>query len=59
MHMQPEYDPSAVEAKWQKKWEEKKVYETDFKKAKDPYYCLVMYPYPSGARLHVGHWYMY
>jgi len=57
--MQPEYDPSAVEAKWQKKWEEKKVYETDFKKAKDPYYCLVMYPYPSGARLHVGHWYMY
>ena len=31
----------------------------DFKKAKDPYYCLVMFPYPSGARLHVGHWYMY
>jgi leucyl-tRNA synthetase len=57
--MQPEFNPSEIEAKWQKKWEEKKVYEMDFKKAKDPYYCLVMFPYPSGARLHVGHWYMY
>lgn len=51
------YDPSAAEAKWQKKWEEKKVYEVDLKKAKDPYYSMVMFPYPSGDKLHVGHWY--
>lgn len=51
------YDPSSVEPKWQKKWEEAKVYETDLKKAKDPFYSLVMFPYPSGDKLHVGHWY--
>ncbi len=55
--MQRPYDPSIVEAKWQKKWEEEKVYETDLAKAKDPYYSLVMFPYPSGDKLHVGHWY--
>ncbi len=54
-----EYDPSSVEKKWQEKWEEKKVFEVDFKKAKDPYYCLVMFPYPSGSKLHVGHWFQY
>jgi len=57
--MQQEYDPSAVETKWQEKWEENKVYEVDLKKAKDPYYSLVMFPYPSGDKLHVGHWYNY
>ena len=57
--MKAEFNHSEIEAKWQKKWKDKKVYETDFKKAKDPYYCLTMFPYPSGARLHVGHWYMY
>ena len=51
------YDPTAVESKWQKKWEEEKVYEIDLKKAKDKYYSMVMFPYPSGDRLHVGHWY--
>ena len=53
------YDASAVEAKWQKKWEEGSVYQVDLKKAKKPYYTHVMYPYPSGDRLHVGHWYNY
>lgn len=53
------YDPSAVEAKWQKKWEEAKLHEVDLKKAKDPFYSLVMFPYPSGDKLHVGHWYNY
>ncbi|MDD4287810.1 MAG: leucine--tRNA ligase [Candidatus Peribacteraceae bacterium] len=52
-----EFDPSAIEAKWQQKWEEAKIFETDLKKAKDPFYSLVMFPYPSGDKLHVGHWY--
>jgi len=58
-HMPAEYDPSSIESKWQKKWEEAKVFEVDLKKAKDPYYYVVMFPYPSGANLHVGHWYQY
>jgi leucyl-tRNA synthetase len=53
------FDPSATEAKWQKKWEDAKVYEVDLAKAKKPYYTHVMFPYPSGDRLHVGHWYNY
>jgi len=52
-----EFDPSAIEAKWQQKWEEAKIFEIDLKKAKNPYYALVMFPYPSGDKLHVGHWY--
>ncbi|MDD5469430.1 MAG: leucine--tRNA ligase [Candidatus Peribacteraceae bacterium] len=55
--MQQAYDASAVESKWQKKWEEAKAYEVDLKKAKDPYFHMVMFPYPSGDKLHVGHWY--
>ena len=51
------YDPSSVEAKWQKKWEEEGAYAIDLKKAKNPYYSMVMFPYPSGDKLHVGHWY--
>ncbi len=53
------YDPSVVEPKWQKKWKDARVFETDFKKAKKPYYSLTMFPYPSGDKLHVGHWYNY
>jgi len=52
-----QYDPAAVEAKWQKKWEEAKIFSIDLKKAKNPYYTHVMWPYPSGDKLHVGHWY--
>lgn len=52
-----QYDPSAVEQKWQAKWLEEKVYEVDLKEAKNPYYSHVMFPYPSGDKLHVGHWY--
>ncbi|MBU0458162.1 leucine--tRNA ligase [Patescibacteria group bacterium] len=57
--MKAEYLPTEIESKWQKKWEEAKLFEVDLKKAKDPYYCLVMFPYPSGSRLHVGHWFQY
>ena len=55
--MSEQYDSSTVEAKWQKKWEEAKAYEVDLKRAKDSFYSLVMFPYPSGDKLHVGHWY--
>jgi leucyl-tRNA synthetase len=53
------YNPSAVEAKWQKRWDDSRAYAVDLSKAKDPYYLLVMFPYPSGYRLHVGHWFQY
>jgi leucyl-tRNA synthetase len=55
--MPREYDPSAVESKWQATWESTGVYRTDLAKAKKPYYSMVMFPYPSGDKLHVGHWY--
>ena len=51
------YESSPVEAKWQQKWEEAKAFQVDLKEAKDPYYSMVMFPYPSGDKLHVGHWY--
>jgi len=52
------YNPQETEKKWQTKWEETKLYETDMSdKSKDPYYNLVMFPYPSGDKLHIGHWY--
>jgi leucyl-tRNA synthetase len=49
------YNHKEIENKWQKIWEESKTYkvENDFTKPK--YYCLDMFPYPSGAGLHVGH----
>ncbi|MBP6931399.1 MAG: class I tRNA ligase family protein [Candidatus Pacebacteria bacterium] len=55
-----EYDHSKIEKKWQKKWSDDGVYKTlDSKKAKTkklkPFYVLDMFPYPSGAGLHVGH----
>ncbi len=53
------YDPTSVEAKWRKKWEVAGIHSTDLKKAKKPFYNLVMFPYPSGDKLHVGHWYNY
>ena len=49
------YNPHGIEKKWRKTWEQEKLYQT----AKDPkrkYYCLDMFPYPSGDGLHVGHW---
>lgn len=53
------YDPTSVEPQWQKRWAESKTYETDLAKAKKPFFTHVMFPYPSGDKLHVGHWYNY
>lgn len=58
MHMK-EYNPTTTEAKWQKKWEAGKAYSVELQKAKEKYYSLTMFPYPSGDKLHVGHWYLY
>ena len=55
--MSEPYSPSVVEEKWQKAWAKAAVHTTDLAKAKRPYYNLVMFPYPSGDKLHVGHWY--
>ncbi|MEE1312140.1 MAG: leucine--tRNA ligase [Lachnospiraceae bacterium] len=48
------YNHKAIEQKWRKKWQENPVNVDDGKKEK--YYCLDMFPYPSGSGLHVGHW---
>ena len=44
-----------LEEKWQKYWEDNKVFHAEIDKKKDKYYYLVEFPYPSGAGLHVGH----
>ena len=49
------YDFSAIEQKWQKRWEDEKLYAADNTSTKEKFYALVEFPYPSGAGLHVGH----
>ncbi len=53
------YPFAEIEQKWQKFWEENKVYKTNFNKVDKKLYTLVMFIYPSGAKLHCGHWYNY
>ncbi len=49
------YDHVAIERKWQERWEKGRVAEIDLRSAKEKLYMLMMFPYPSGDRLHVGH----
>src|SRR3990167_9526067 len=52
------YDAPQVEKKWQKRWAERGLNTTSLHDEKRPkYYNLVMFPYPSGDKLHIGHWY--
>ncbi len=44
-----------IEKKWQAYWEENKTFKTDTSSEKEKFYALDMFPYPSGAGLHVGH----
>ncbi|MCL6596638.1 MAG: leucine--tRNA ligase [Firmicutes bacterium] len=48
------YDPTAVEAKWLRRWAEEGVGEVDLDRAERPFYNLLMFPYPSAEGLHVG-----
>ena len=50
-----EYDFRKIEPKWQKIWEDKKLFSAADKSDKPKFYGLVEFPYPSGAGMHVGH----
>ena len=49
------YQPAVIEKKWQEKWETLGVFRADDDYGRKKYYCLIEFPYPSGAGLHVGH----
>ncbi|MGZ5245358.1 MAG: class I tRNA ligase family protein, partial [Bacteroidia bacterium] len=50
-----DYNFREIEEKWQKHWEDDQTFATNENSGKQPYYILDMFPYPSGAGLHVGH----
>jgi leucyl-tRNA synthetase len=47
------YDHKQIESKWQKYWDDNKIFKVNNKSEKKPFYVLDMFPYPSGAGLHV------
>lgn len=49
------YKPAVIEPKWQEHWLKNKTFKTENNTSKEKYYVLDMFPYPSGAGLHVGH----
>ena len=50
------FDHTKIEPKWQKYWDENRTFKTDcYDDSKPKYYCMDMFPYPSGNGLHVGH----
>ena len=50
------YTPAEIEGKWRRRWEENGVHRVRDDDPRPKYYCLDMFPYPSGSGLHVGHW---
>src|SRR3990167_7346959 len=56
--MVKKYQASEIEPKWQKKWDQDKLYAVDLDAPKDKYYLLVEFTYPSGD-LHIGHWFAF
>ena len=53
------YNPSEIEPKWRDYWTSNRLHEAKDDDPRPKYYCLDMFPYPSGSGLHVGHWRSY
>ena len=49
------YNPQKIEKRWQKEWDKNEIYKAKDLSEKRKFYCLIEFPYPSGAGLHVGH----
>jgi len=59
MKMTSHYPFKEIESKWRQRWQDSGINTVDLRTAQRKLYCLVMFIYPSGYRLHTGHWYNY